>query len=81
MADGYNRGRAFNTALLATIHAEQGELEQACSTGAQAVELTGGVQSRRATHRIVGLRRRLDPHATVPAVRGFLEQTRVVTSG
>lgn len=44
----YIRGKAFNTALLAIGYALQGELDQACIRGRDAVDLTGTLYSARA---------------------------------
>lgn len=80
MVDGFTRGRSFNLSLLAAIHAEQGEIEQACTVGSQAVELVAEVKSRRARNRLADLRAALDSHTSVPAVRGFIERARTLTS-
>ncbi|MGA2828567.1 MAG: hypothetical protein ABSF03_20885 [Streptosporangiaceae bacterium] len=48
MNPDYVRGRAFNVALLATSYALQGEIEQACERGREAVDLASGLDSARA---------------------------------
>jgi len=46
------RGRAFNLSLLATSYAQQGEVEQACTVGRQAVSLARELNSKRAVRYI-----------------------------
>jgi transcriptional regulator with XRE-family HTH domain len=48
----YVRGRAFNLALLATSYVQQGEVEQACLVGQQAVRLARELNSKRAVRYI-----------------------------
>ena len=48
MNPDYVRGKAFNVALLAMSYALQGEIEQACERGQQAVDLASGLESARA---------------------------------
>jgi hypothetical protein len=67
----YVRGRAFNLSLLATAHAAQGEPEQACVVGRQALDLTVRLTSARSVRYVRDLVRRLRPRADVPAVRDF----------
>jgi hypothetical protein len=70
------RGRAFNVALLAIGHALQGEVEQACVRGREAVDLTGNLDSVRATTYIRNLLNELAPHhgeGTVSAFRSYAE--------
>ena len=73
MDNSYVRGRAFNLALLATAHAQAGDVEQACSVGAEAVNLTAQLESARARQYIRGLRHELRSAATAPAVVAFDE--------
>jgi hypothetical protein len=69
MIDGYDRGRLFNLALLASILAGQGRVEEACETGLAAVRLASEVQSVRTVAYLVDLSRRLAPFRAEPAVR------------
>lgn len=71
MADGYARGRMFNVALLARIHARQGHVEQACEEGHRAVALASPLHSARTGHYLRELRLELRPHRDAPAVREF----------
>jgi len=41
------RGKAFNLSLLATVLAEQDDIEQACVVGQQALGVTAGLRSAR----------------------------------
>lgn len=47
MLDGYDRGRLFNLALLASALADQGKVEEACETGSAALRIAGDVRSVR----------------------------------
>jgi tetratricopeptide (TPR) repeat protein len=69
MIDGYDRGRLFNLALLASILADQGRVEEACETGLAAVRLASEVQSVRTVACLVDLSHRLAPFRAEPAVR------------
>jgi len=72
----YVRGRAFNLSLLATAHAAQGEPEQACNVGRQALDLTVRLTSARSVRYVRDLVRRLRPRADIPAVRDFTAEVR-----
>ena len=52
MDPAYVRGRAFNLSLLATSYVQQGEVEQACLVGRQAVDLARELNSKRAVRYI-----------------------------
>jgi transcriptional regulator with XRE-family HTH domain len=67
----YVRGRAFNLSLLATTYAQQGEVEQACTVGGQALDLTSELDSRRAVQYVVDLRKELLPYSGHAAVDAF----------
>ncbi len=47
MTEGYERGRMFNTALLAGILADKSEIDEAVSQGQQALRMASKVQSAR----------------------------------
>ncbi|WP_328318096.1 transcriptional regulator [Streptomyces sp. NBC_00388] len=63
------RRRGIGLVLLATAQLQQREVEEACRTGARAVELLGTVRSGRGSDYLDDLRGRLEPFAEVPAVR------------
>ncbi|MFI7068668.1 helix-turn-helix domain-containing protein [Micromonospora sediminicola] len=71
MDNRYVRGRAFNLALLASVHAQQGEAERACTTGAEALSLTAQLRSARAVRYLRDLQAHLAPHRRLPTVRHF----------
>ncbi|MEU7570492.1 helix-turn-helix transcriptional regulator [Micromonospora sp. NPDC049240] len=71
MDNRYVRGRAFNLALLANIHAQQGEVERACITGAEALSLTTQLRSARAVRYLRDLQTHLAPHRRLPTARHF----------
>jgi hypothetical protein len=76
MSDGYERGRLFNTALLARIHADGGEIDAACEFGRRSGAMASGIRSARGRNYLADLQRRLDPHNTEPQVRDLREQIR-----
>lgn len=57
--------------LLPTTLAKQGDAEQACAVGRQALELATGLRSARSVRYIRGLQRALRGASGVPAVREF----------
>ena len=59
MSDGYERGRLFNTALLASIVADLGRVDEACSLGAEATQMANHVRSVRSMAYLADLARRL----------------------
>jgi tetratricopeptide (TPR) repeat protein len=63
MNPDYVRGKAFNTALLATSFALQGDLDQACEHGQQAVDLAAGLDSARAVSYVRDVLRSLESRA------------------
>ncbi|WP_433388455.1 helix-turn-helix domain-containing protein [Micromonospora sp. KLBMP9576] len=71
MDNRYVRGRAFNLALLASVHAQQGEPDRACAIGAEALTLTNQLRSARASRYVRDLQAQLAPHRRLPAVRHF----------
>ncbi|MEV0002563.1 helix-turn-helix domain-containing protein [Micromonospora sp. NPDC050980] len=71
MDNRYVRGRAFNLALLASVHAQQGEPDRACAVGAEALTLTNQLRSARAVRYVRDLQAQLAPHRRLPAVRHF----------
>jgi transcriptional regulator with XRE-family HTH domain len=69
MSEGYERGRLFNTVLLARIHADHGELDRACELGRRSVVMASGIRSARGRGYLDALRRQLEPHTAVPEVQ------------
>ncbi|MFD6417248.1 transcriptional regulator [Streptomyces sp. NPDC060194] len=65
------RRRAIGLVLLASARVQQGEVEEACRTGARAVELLGTLRSERGAEYVEDLRTRLEPYRHEPAVREF----------
>ncbi|MCA1693690.1 MAG: helix-turn-helix domain-containing protein [Actinobacteria bacterium] len=74
MIDGYDRGRLFNLALLASALADQRKVEEACETGLAAVRLASEVKSVRTVVYLVDLSHRLAPFRAEPEVRTLDEQ-------
>ncbi|XIE79675.1 transcriptional regulator [Streptomyces sp. SBR177] len=65
------RRRAIGLALLAAAQVQAREVEQACHTGARALDLIGTLRSSRGVEYLGDLRERLEPYAAEPAVREF----------
>ncbi|MFF4650897.1 hypothetical protein [Streptomyces sp. NPDC001380] len=63
------RGRAFHTFWLARTRLQRGEVESACATAAEALDLVTGVASPRVLTHLEEFRQERAPHRTVrPAV-------------
>jgi hypothetical protein len=71
MDNRYVRGRAFNLALRASVHAQQGEPDRACAVGGEALTLTTQLRSARAVRYVRDLQHQLAPHRSRPSVRQF----------
>lgn len=71
MDERYIRGKAFNVALLAGGYAIQGDVEQACATGREAVDRTVLLHSARAVTYIRNLLADLSDYADVGACQEF----------
>jgi hypothetical protein len=71
MSDGYERGRLFNTALLASTLADQRRVDEACIVGTNAVSMTATVRSVRSAAYLADVGRRLAPFSTNRAVRSL----------
>lgn len=61
MHEGYERGRLFNTALLAATLADQSRIDEACAAATTAVHMTGTVRSVRSVAYLADVGRRLSP--------------------
>lgn len=69
MTEGYERGRMFNTALLASTLADQEQIAEATSQGQRALQLAGSVRSTRSTTYLSDVAERLQPHQDNPKVK------------
>jgi hypothetical protein len=76
MAEGFERGRLFNTALLANILAVQGKVDEAAAQTVTAVEMLEGMTSARSIKYLTGVAHKLAPFARNPAAQQALEQLR-----
>ncbi|MBM7170942.1 transcriptional regulator [Streptomyces sp. G44] len=65
------RRRAIGLVLLATAQVQRREVEQACHTGMQAVELLGTLRSNRGAEYLEDFQQRLEPFREEPVVREF----------
>lgn len=74
MSEGYERGRLFNTALLASTLAGQRRVEEACATAARAVRMTESVRSVRCAAYISDVGRRLKSFRATGDVRSLYQQ-------
>lgn len=68
MSAGYDRGKLFNTALLASILADLREIEEACAVGRDALRLGHKLQSARTRLYLQDFAKRLHRHQAVPVV-------------
>ncbi|GGU96919.1 hypothetical protein GCM10010211_75320 [Streptomyces albospinus] len=68
---GRARRRAIGMVLLASAQVQQREIEQACHTGTQAVELLTGLRSDRGSEYLDDFQQRLEPYQDEPVVREF----------
>ena len=73
MTDGYERGRLFNTALLATILADQRRLEESCALGVEATTMARSVRSMRGTSYLQDLGKQLSPYQDVKVVSSLFD--------
>ncbi|WP_170301636.1 helix-turn-helix domain-containing protein [Saccharopolyspora hirsuta] len=76
MTAGYERGRLFNTALLASILADLREVEQACAVGREALRLASSLKSARTVGYLRDFARRLQRHDSLPVVAELGEELR-----
>jgi hypothetical protein len=65
------RGKAFNLSLLATVLAEQDDIEQACAVGLQALSVAMGLRSARSVRYLRDLQSALCRRGDAAAVRAF----------
>lgn len=75
--DQYPRSHAIYLARAAEAHLRLHDLDAALERARHAVCCLGGVDSARSASAITGLRTKLAPHAASPAVREFLDATRL----
>jgi transcriptional regulator with XRE-family HTH domain len=68
MSDGYKRGRLFNTALLASILADQRRVDEAAALGMEAVRMAGTVRSVRGAAYLADVATRLGKFSASPCV-------------
>lgn len=73
MNDGYDRGRLFNTVLLASTIADQRRVEEACAVGMNAVRMSDAVRSVRVIYNLADLGQRLAAFQETPHVRTLFE--------
>lgn len=76
MSEGYERGRLFNTALLASILADQRRVEEACSVGLDALRMASNLNSVRTVTYLVDVATRLRPFRGAPAVEALYREMR-----
>lgn len=73
-AAGFARSRLFCRVVLATARLGLGELEQACTLGAEAALQASEMRSVRAHEYVREFERRLEPYRDAAAVRGYRER-------
>lgn len=74
MNEGYDRGRLFNTALLASILADKRQPEEACTLGIKALDMTQRVRSVRTVAYLADLGNRLSPFRSTLQVQAVYEK-------
>jgi transcriptional regulator with XRE-family HTH domain len=76
MKAGYERGRAFNLALLAHGHALNGDAEEAVRVGSLAADSAASMTSMRAIGYVQEIAAELKPYDSVPGVKEFRKRAR-----
>ena len=71
---------ALTKLRLATIHVQRGQIDEAVSTGTEALALSSRLRSARSRSYVRDLERRLAPHLAVPRVRELQERIRSTPS-
>ncbi|MFF7649635.1 regulator [Streptomyces sp. NPDC007983] len=71
---GFARSRLFSRVVLATARLGLGELEQACTLGAEAAQQASEMRSARALDYVRDFERRLEPYRDAAPVRGYRER-------
>ncbi|UGY91019.1 regulator [Streptomyces gobiensis] len=71
---GYARSRLFCRVVLATARLGLGEIEQACSLGAEAAHAAAEMRSVRAHEYVRDFERRLEPYRDAAPVRGYRDR-------
>ena len=74
MSEGYDRGRLFNTALLAMILIDKGDLDEACALFHSALQMARSVDSVRTNKYLSLLAQKLAPYSSHHAARVVLER-------
>lgn len=74
MSDGYDRGKLFNTALLASTLADQGRVDEACAEATKAVQMSEDIRSIRGSAYLADVGRRLSLHSADRRVRQLFTQ-------
>ncbi|CAM5470468.1 Regulatory protein OS=Streptomyces gougerotii OX=53448 GN=GCM10010227_11270 PE=4 SV=1 [Streptomyces diastaticus subsp. diastaticus] len=73
-AHGYARSRLFCRVVLASARLGLGELDQACTLGAEAAQHAAEMRSARAVEYVRDFERRLEPYRDAAAVRGYRDR-------
>lgn len=74
MQAGYQRGRVFNLAVLATVLSQDGTVDEACEMAVQAAVGARGLASSRVQSELRVLAGALAPHGSAPVVARTLQQ-------
>ncbi|MER0246519.1 transcriptional regulator [Streptomyces sp. HSW2009] len=74
------RRRAIGLLLLAAAQVQQREVEEACHTGAKAVDVLSGLRSNRGVEYLDDLQQRLEPFRDEPVVREFSARLEVAAA-
>ncbi|MER5885212.1 regulator [Streptomyces sp. NPDC001941] len=77
-APAYARSRLFCRVVLATARLGLGELDQACTLGAEAAQQASEMRSARAVEYVRDFERRLEPYRDAAAVRGYRDRVAAI---
>ncbi|MFE3601334.1 helix-turn-helix transcriptional regulator [Streptomyces sp. NPDC059142] len=76
----YVRTHTLYLSRIATAQLQQHDLDAACDSAIQALDLLGDINSARSTDQVRDLAKQLAPHRDTPPVRDFLDRARTLVS-
>ncbi|WP_414169785.1 hypothetical protein ACMATS_31380 [Streptoverticillium reticulum] len=76
----YGRNRAWYSVVLAEVHLQKGEVDDACHVAHDALPLLAQVSSTRTTARLDAFRRGVEQRQDSPVVRDFLDRSRALVA-
>jgi len=76
MSEGYERGRLFNTALLAGTLADQRRIDEAAAVATEALRMARTIRSARSKAYLADVANKLSPSRDDSAVKSLYDQMR-----